>query len=53
MILAMVDKDTEYLIEKVIRHKMIDGKKHSLIRWKHYSDKFNSWIPSSTIQKYK
>jgi hypothetical protein len=53
MILAQVDEDLSYVINKVIRRKVVDGKKLALISWKHYSDKFNSWIPDTDIHLYK
>jgi len=39
------EDDTIYEIEKIIRRKG----KNSLVKWKGYSDKENSWIPSNTI----
>ena len=53
MIPALVDGDTLYSIEKILRYKTIKGKKHALVKWEHYSDKFNSWVPYSDVKSYK
>ena len=43
------EDDTIYEIEKIIRRKG----KNSLVKWKGYSDKENSWIPTNTIMDKK
>ena len=43
------EDDTIYEIEKIIKRKG----KNSLIKWKGYSDKENSWIPTNTIMDKK
>ena len=53
MIPALVDEETLYTIEKILKYKTIRGKKHALVKWEHYSDKFNSWVPYSDVKKYK
>jgi hypothetical protein len=44
--------DIVYKIEHVLSTKTIRGKKLSLIKWYGYSDKFNSYIPTESIQEY-
>ena len=41
----------EYKIDKVLRHKTLNGEKYGLVKWKGYGDKFNSWEPMSGIKK--
>ena len=43
--------DIEYKIEKVLRHKTVKGKKYSLVKYKGWGDKFNEWLPASTIKQ--
>ena len=42
-----------YRIDKVLRKRKgnDDGTKQALVKWKGYSNDFNSWIPESDIQK--
>ncbi len=42
MILVRVDSDTVYVIERVVRQCTVNGKKQALIKWRHYSQKFNT-----------
>ena len=44
--------DIVYKIESVVSTKTVRGKKLSLIKWYGYSDKFNSYIPTESIQEY-
>jgi len=53
MIPALVDEDTAYAIEKVLRKRVVKGERQALVKWKHYSNKFNSWIPEEEIRLYK
>ncbi len=50
---STLDDDTAFVIDRVIRWKVLEGEKHVLVQWKHYSDKFNSWIPAASIHIYK
>ena len=44
-------KETVYRIEKVLKKRTkSDGSKEVLIKWKRYSNDFNSWIPQGNIQ---
>ena len=43
----------EYKIEKVLSSKTVNREKFSLVKWYGYSDKFNTYIPTSQIKIYK
>jgi hypothetical protein len=47
-----IDK-VEFKIEKVLGTRKINGRPHSLIKWLGYADKFNTYIPTSSIKKGK
>ncbi len=53
MIIAHVNDETLYAVEKVIRYKTVNKKKMALVKWAHYSDKFNSYVPVEDLKKYK
>ena len=53
MIPSTLDDDNAFVIDRVIRRKVVEGEKRVLVHWKHYSDKFNSWIPASSVHQYK
>ena len=42
--LQRVREPEEYRIEKVLRKKRINGKLLHLVKWKGWSEKFNSWV---------
>ena len=42
--------DKTYLIDEVLRHKTVDGKRLAFVRWKGYDDKFNEWIPVRKVR---
>ena len=42
--LQLVQEQNEYRVEKVIRTKRDKGKVLHLVKWKGWSDKFNSWV---------
>ena len=44
--------DITYKIDRVISTKKVKGRKFSLIKWYGYSDKFNTYIPSTSVQRY-
>lgn len=48
-----VDENTTYNIEKVKATRMKNGRKESLIKWMGWPEKFNSWIPTKDITKFK
>ena len=39
-----------FRIEKILRKKLINGVRHSLVKWIGYDSSFNQWVPSSDIQ---
>ena len=41
-----------YVIDKVVRTRIRNGRKEDLIKWRGYSSKFNSWEPASKVGKY-
>lgn len=49
---AYVDDKTTYNIEKIIKERMNNGVKESLIRWMGWPKKFDSWIPSKSVKKF-
>ena len=51
--LALVhpDDNRSYKIDKIIKYR--NNKRQALVSWYGYSSKFNSWIPSSNIKRYK
>ena len=55
LLLASVQNldDITYKIDRVIKTKQVKGHKLSLVKWYGYSDKFNTYIPTTSIQRYK
>ena len=43
-------KKSKYSVEKMIKERTRKGKKEVLIKWKGYSDKFNSWEPVENLK---
>ena len=41
-----------YQIEKVLKTRWRNGRKQVLVRWLHYDDSFDSWLPAKDIEKY-
>ena len=39
-----------YQVEKVLKTRMRKGKKEAFVKWLHYDDKFNSWIPFKDLK---
>ena len=42
-------KDPEFLVEKILAERTRKGHNQVLIKWKGYSDSFNSWEPASNL----
>ena len=40
-----------YRIEKVIRKRTRDGESEILVKWSGYGNEFNTWIPTSDLEK--
>ena len=43
------DKNTEYAVEKILGHRTRRGQKQVLIKWKGYSNAYNSWEPADNL----
>ena len=42
--LQLVQDQNEYRVEKVLRKKRVNGKVLHIVKWKGWSNKFNSWV---------
>ena len=38
-------------IEKILRWKVVNGKKFGRVKWKDYDSSYNSWEPAEEIKK--
>ena len=45
-------KSVNWKIEKIVSSKRVKGVRKSLIKWRGYSNKFNSYINTSDLKKY-
>ena len=46
-------KAGEYVVEKILRQrKLRDGSYEVFVKWKGWSDEYNSWIPKNSLQNY-
>ena len=49
----VVDENTVYNVEKVVEERVTDdGVNESLMRWKGWPKKFDSWIPSRNVKSF-
>ncbi|OOZ07626.1 hypothetical protein BOW31_12870 [Solemya velum gill symbiont] len=48
-----VDENTPYKIEKILRRKGKGARKQVLVRWLHWPQKYDSWIPESEVKNYQ
>lgn len=48
---VILDTNTEYLIDKILRVRRKDDSRLYLIKWKGYPKKFNSWVKEDLIKK--
>ena len=46
---VIVNESTVYRVEKVLHVKLINGISYSFIKWKGYSNTFNSYIPTAEL----
>jgi len=46
--ISLPDENT-FIIESVLKERKIKGRKQYLVKWRGYSDKFNSWVNSEDI----
>ena len=49
--LVKVEEPEDYLIEKVIRKKRVNGKGKYLVKWLGYDSSFNSWVDESQLRQ--
>ena len=50
---VIIDDDTTYKIEKVIRKRKRNGRTEYLVKWWGWPSKFNSYVPESDLEIYK
>ena len=48
---VLVDKNTMFKIDKIVASRGKGVSREVLIKWRGYSDKFNSWVLASTVSK--
>ena len=44
------NKESEYIVERILRTNGRGQNKKYLVKWKDYDDSFNSWIPASDLR---
>ena len=49
LVLGKDQDNAEYRIEKILRRRKVKGKEEVLIKWKGYSEDFNSWEPVENL----
>ena len=42
-----------YEVDKILKTRWVNGKKEILVRWLHYDDKFDSWIPAENLENIR
>ena len=47
----VIEEDDVYRVEKALRNRKRKGVVEYFVKWKGYSDKFNSWVAESDISK--
>jgi hypothetical protein len=48
---VIINEDTNYLIDKIVQTRYRNGIREAYVKWRGYSDKFNSWIVYTKIKK--
>lgn len=48
---VILDENTEYLIDKILRVKRNGDSRFYLVKWKGYPESFNSWVREELIKK--
>jgi hypothetical protein len=46
----LYDLNVEYIVEKILKTRMRNGKKECLIKWQSFSSKFNTWEPEENVR---
>jgi hypothetical protein len=49
--LALVGKDHPFKVEKVLKRRTVRGQPQIFVKWMHYSDRHNSWIPAANVAR--
>ena len=49
--LALVGKDRPFKVEKVLKRRTVRGQAQIFVKWMHYSDRHNSWIPAANVAR--
>ena len=47
-----VDENTEYFIEEILRKRTRNKQREILVKWLHWPQKYNSWIPEQDAKLY-
>ena len=50
---TVIDGNTTYHVEKVLKTRKRDGKAQCLVKWSHWPSKYNTWILKSTLKSFK
>jgi len=45
-------ENDEYIVEKILKRRTVNGQKEALVKWKDYSTKFNTWEPIDNIRTF-
>jgi transposase InsO family protein len=49
--LQIVHPDGVFKVEKILSRKMVNRVPHILVKWLHFNDSYNEWIPESNIDQ--
>ena len=47
-----VDDSTEYFIQDILKRRVRNKRKEVLVRWLHWPQKYDSWIPEEDVKDY-
>ena len=47
-----VDDSTEYFIQDILKRRFQNKQKEVLVRWLHWPQKYDSWIPEDDVKDY-
>lgn len=50
LVRVIVNDDTVYRVEKILKYKNINGVRHALVKWYNYSSRYNSYLPASQVK---
>jgi transposase InsO family protein len=49
--LALVGKNHPFKVEKVLKRRTLRGQRQIFVKWLHYSDRHNCWIPAANVTR--